>query len=118
MRTKTVSNCLQKFFADSQFSLLTTLPLTVADVDFLIPMFTGKAKLQDAAQFVAYPMQSFQNHIRAAGATGGLHGNCMKHDRGDSSGLSLMIPNAAPAASPLCRSCNPNASYAPIRSSS
>src|ERR1700733_13462234 len=34
----------------------------------------------------------FQNHIRAAGATGGLHGSRMKHDRGDSSGLSPFIP--------------------------
>jgi hypothetical protein len=59
-------------------------------MDFLMPMFTGKAKLQDA-------MQSFQNHIRAAGATGVAHGICMRHDRGDSSGLSPMIPewNAA-----------------------
>jgi hypothetical protein len=47
-------------------------------MDFLIPVFTGKAKLQDAAQFVTYPKQSFQNHFRAAGAT---HGNRMRYDR-------------------------------------
>jgi hypothetical protein len=67
-------------------------------MDFLMPMFTGTAKLQDAAQSVAFPPQSFSKTISApAGETGGLHGNCMKRDGGDSSGLSPMIPewNAA-----------------------
>jgi hypothetical protein len=67
MKVSFANKCEQKlspivsnnFCADSQFSLLTTLPLIVADVDFLIPMFTGKAKLQGV-------MQSFQNHFRAA----------------------------------------------------
>jgi hypothetical protein len=105
MKVSFANKCEQKlspivsnnFCSDSQFSLLTALPPSVADMDFVIPMLTGKAKLQDAAQFAAYPMQSFQNYFRAAGATGVTHGNRMRHDRGDSSGLSPTIPewNAA-----------------------
>jgi len=53
------------FFADSQFSLLTALPPSVADMNFLMSVFTGKAKLQDAAQSVAWPPQSFSKTISA-----------------------------------------------------